>query len=118
LLIRASDDPLEREADRIADRIAGAPGHSTSGGEPECIHDPPGRQRGLTGAVPPSVELALVSPSHPTTSPQYASILVLQQRGQLAISMPGLTQSGGALFLVRPPLGWRPRMDDGYSPMS
>jgi hypothetical protein len=61
LVIGASDDPLEREADRIADQVMAVPAHSRVSGTLLRIQRFSGYAKRQMEAVPASVERALVS---------------------------------------------------------
>lgn len=65
LTIGASNDPLEQEADRIADQVMVAPGHSAVSGTPVKVQRFTGNPSGQTAEVPASVERVLASPGRP-----------------------------------------------------
>jgi len=62
LTIGASNDPLEQEADRIADQVMAAPGHSAVNSTPVKIQRFTGNLSGQTAEAPASVERVLASP--------------------------------------------------------
>jgi Domain of unknown function (DUF4157) len=66
LTIGESDDPLEREADRVADQVLAAPVNSTVSTAPHHIQRFTGQASGGAGMVAPaSVESVLSSPGSP-----------------------------------------------------
>jgi Domain of unknown function (DUF4157) len=66
LTIGASDDPLEREADRIADQILAAPAHPEVGSAPPRIQRFTEQANGQTDmTAPASVDSVLSSPGSP-----------------------------------------------------
>jgi predicted nucleic acid-binding protein len=66
LMIGESDDPLEREADRVADQVLAAPVNSTVSTAPPRIQRFTGQASGGAGMVAPaSVESVLSSPGSP-----------------------------------------------------
>jgi HNH/Endo VII superfamily nuclease toxin with a HHH motif/Domain of unknown function (DUF4157) len=65
LTIGASNDPLELEADRIADQVMAAPAHPTVGSAPPRIQRFTGQAAGQVEAAPPSVDRVLSSPGRP-----------------------------------------------------
>ena len=66
LTIGASNDPLEREADRIADQVMAAPIHSEVGGTPPRIQRFTGQTDGQANmTAPASVDRVLSSPGKP-----------------------------------------------------
>jgi Domain of unknown function (DUF4157) len=65
LVIGASHDPLEREADRVADQVLAAPAHSAVRGTPPRIQRFPGQAIGQMDAVPTSVDRVLASSGRP-----------------------------------------------------
>lgn len=65
LTIGASDDPLEQEADRVADQVMSMPANTSIGTSPPRIQrftDPPSTE---TDVAPPSVDRVLASSGHP-----------------------------------------------------
>ena len=65
LSIGASNDPLEHEADRIADRILAAPAHPAVSGTAPHIQRFAGQATGHAGTTPASVDRVLSSPGRP-----------------------------------------------------
>ena len=65
LTIGASNDPLEREADRIADQVMAAPMHSAVRNAPPRIQRFSGQSNAETAEAPVSVDQALASPGRP-----------------------------------------------------
>ena len=65
LAIGATDDPLEREADRVADQVMAAPAHSAIGGSPPRIQRFTGQGGGHMDRAPASVERVLASSGSP-----------------------------------------------------
>ena len=65
LTIGASNDPLEQEADRIADQVLAAPAHHAVSGAPPRIQRYAGQATGETGTVPLSVDRVLASGGRP-----------------------------------------------------
>lgn len=65
LTIGASNDPLEQEADRIADQVMAVPGHSAVSGTPVKVQCFTGSPSGQTAEAPASVERVLASPGQP-----------------------------------------------------
>jgi hypothetical protein len=65
LAIGATSDPLEREADRVADQVLAAPLHAAVGGTPPRIQRFTGQPIGQMNAVPASVDQALAGPGRP-----------------------------------------------------
>jgi Domain of unknown function (DUF4157) len=61
LSIGVSDDPLEREADRIADQVLAAPAHSALSGAPPHIQRFAGRPTGYVATAPASVNRVLAN---------------------------------------------------------
>jgi Domain of unknown function (DUF4157) len=64
LLVGASNDPLEREADRIADQVLRAPA-AAAGQAPQGIQRFSGESTGQPAAAPARVEQVLASPGRP-----------------------------------------------------
>lgn len=62
--IGASNDPLEQEADRVADQVMAAPAHSPVSGTPPRIQRFAGQRTGQMDAAA-SVDQALASPGRP-----------------------------------------------------
>lgn len=62
LTIGASNDPLEQEADRIADQILATPAHSAISGAAPRIQRYTGQASGETSTAPASVDRVLSSP--------------------------------------------------------
>lgn len=62
LSIGASNDPLEQEADRVADQVLAAPPQSPISGAPPRIQRFTGQASGQSHAAPSSVDRALASP--------------------------------------------------------
>ena len=56
LNIRASDDPLEREAEQVSDQVLMAPAHFPATGQPLNIQRYAGQATEGTDAAPPSVD--------------------------------------------------------------
>jgi uncharacterized protein DUF4157 len=65
LTIGASNDPLEQEADRIAEQVLAAPAHSAMSGTPPRIQRFTGHSTGENGTAPASVDLVLASSGRP-----------------------------------------------------
>lgn len=65
LTIGASNDPLEQEADRLADQVLAAPLNSAVSGAPPRIQRFSGQSNGQMDAAPASVEQVLASPGRP-----------------------------------------------------
>lgn len=65
LTIGASNDPLELEADRVADQVLAAPLNSAVSGALPRIQRVSGQSNGQTDAVPPSVDRVLASSGRP-----------------------------------------------------
>ena len=65
LAIGASHDPLELEADRVANQVMAAPAHSAVRGTPPRIQRFSGQATGQTGTAPASVDQVLASPARP-----------------------------------------------------
>lgn len=65
LTIGASNDPLEQEADRVADQVIAAPAHSYLNGIPPRIQRVTGHATGQTDLAPASVDRVLASPGRP-----------------------------------------------------
>jgi Domain of unknown function (DUF4157) len=65
LTIGASNDPLELEADRVADEVLAAPAHSTVGGIPRLIQRYTGQTTGGAETAPASLESVLASSGKP-----------------------------------------------------
>jgi outer membrane protein OmpA-like peptidoglycan-associated protein len=66
LAIGSTDDPLEQEADRVADQVMAAPAHSIVGGTPPRIQHFTGQTDGQADiAAPTSVDHVLSSPGRP-----------------------------------------------------
>jgi hypothetical protein len=65
LSIGASNDPLEREADRVADQVLAAPAHSAVSGAPLRIQRFSGQSNQQMDPAPASVDRALVSSGRP-----------------------------------------------------
>ena len=61
LTIGASHDPLEQEADRVAEQVMAAPAHSVVSGAPPRIQRFTGHATGKNDAAPPSVDRVLAS---------------------------------------------------------
>lgn len=61
LAIGASDDPLEQEADRVADQVLARPANSTVSAAPPRIQRYTGQATGETGTAPASVDHVLAS---------------------------------------------------------
>jgi hypothetical protein len=69
LSIGSSSDPLEREADRIADQVVNAPAHSTIGGAPLQIQRSAGQHSSTSAeTAPASVDTVLASGGEPLES--------------------------------------------------
>ncbi len=65
LAIGAADDPLEREADRVADQVMAAPAHSQVSGGPVRIQRFTGQGGGPMDRAPASVERVLAGSGRP-----------------------------------------------------
>lgn len=65
LAIGASDDPLEQEADRVADQVLAMPENSTVSSAPPRIQRYTGQATGETGTAPASVDRVLASSGRP-----------------------------------------------------
>ena len=65
LTIGASNDPLEREADRVADQVFATPTRSAVSAAPPRIQRLSGQPAGQVDATPASVDRALASPGRP-----------------------------------------------------
>jgi hypothetical protein len=65
LTIGASNDPLEQEADRVADQILAAPAHAAVSGAPPHIQRYTGQATGQADSAPASVGRVLASPGRP-----------------------------------------------------
>ena len=65
LTIGASNDPLEREADRVADRVLAAPAHPAVSAAPPRIQRFTGHATGENGMAPASVDRVLAGPGRP-----------------------------------------------------
>ena len=65
LTISASNDPLEQEADRVADQVLAAPAHSGISGAPPHIQRFAGEAPQHTATAPASVDRVLASPGRP-----------------------------------------------------
>ncbi|MDP2782637.1 DUF4157 domain-containing protein, partial [Devosia sp.] len=65
LAIGASSDPLEREADRVADQVLATPAHSVVSGAPLYIQRFAGQPTGQMDTAPASVDQTLASPGRP-----------------------------------------------------
>ena len=65
LSIGASNDPLEREADRVADQVMAASAHSAVSGAPPRIQRFAGQATGQADTAPASVDRVLASPGRP-----------------------------------------------------
>jgi len=63
LSIGASNDPLEQEADRVADQVLAAPAHPAVSGVPPRIQRFTGQSSGHTDTAPASVDRVLASSS-------------------------------------------------------
>ncbi len=69
LTIGASNDPLEQEADRVADQVLAASAHSAVSGAPPRILRFVGQSTGQADAAPASVDRVLASPGRPLDPP-------------------------------------------------
>ena len=65
LAIGASNDPLEQEADRVADQVLAAPANPAVSGAPPHIQRFTGQPSAPTGTAPASVDRVLASPGRP-----------------------------------------------------
>jgi hypothetical protein len=65
LSIGASNDPLEQEADRVADQVLAAPAHSAVSDATPSIQRFTGQSTGDEGTAPPSVDHVLASSGRP-----------------------------------------------------
>jgi hypothetical protein len=65
LMIGGSNDPLEQEADRIADHVSATPPHSAVGGAPPRIQHSVGQVTEGADTAPASVDRALANPGRP-----------------------------------------------------
>jgi len=68
LAIRASNDPLEQEADRVADQVLAAPAHPAVKRASPNIQRSTGPATGVASAAPASVEHVLASSGRPLDS--------------------------------------------------
>jgi len=68
LTIGSSNDPLEREADRVAAQVMAAPAHPAVGVAPPHIQRSPGSMAQGIGLAPASVDRVLASPGSPLDS--------------------------------------------------
>jgi len=68
LAIGAADDPLEREADRVADQVMAGPAHSAVSGVPPRIHRFSRQGGGQMDRAPASVERVLARSGSPLES--------------------------------------------------
>lgn len=68
LIIGATNDPLEREADRVADHVLAAPSHSVLSVALPRILRFTGHSTGENGTAPASVDRVLASPGRPLES--------------------------------------------------
>lgn len=69
LTIGASNDPLEREADRVAEQVMAASTHSVAKSAPPFIRRSAGQANQGTDIAPDSVEQVLASPGKPLDPP-------------------------------------------------
>lgn len=65
LTIGVSNDPLEQEADRVADQVLAAPAHSAVSGSAPRIQRFTGQAAGDAGTVPASVDRVLSGTGRP-----------------------------------------------------
>ena len=65
LTIGASNDPLEQEADRVAEQVLATPAHHAVSGAPPHIQRYAGQATGQTNTAPASVERVLARPGRP-----------------------------------------------------
>jgi len=66
LVVGSADDPLEREADRVAEQVTAPPrGRLTVGEAPPCIQRAAVQPIGGDGVAPPSVARAVATPGRP-----------------------------------------------------
>ena len=65
LTIGASNDPLEQEADRVAEQVLAAPAHSAVGSAPPRIQRYTGQATEGTNTAPASVDQVLATPGRP-----------------------------------------------------
>lgn len=65
LTIGASNDPLEQEADRVADQVLAAPANPAVSGAPPRIQRFMGQPSAVAGTAPASVDRVLASPGRP-----------------------------------------------------
>ena len=65
LSIGASDDPLEQEANRVAEQVLAAPARAAVGGAPMRIQRFTGSPRGETSTAPDSVDRVLAGSGRP-----------------------------------------------------
>jgi hypothetical protein len=65
LSIGASNDPLEQEADRVADQVMAAPAHSAVSHATPSIQRFTGQSTGDQGTAPPSIDRVLASSGRP-----------------------------------------------------
>jgi hypothetical protein len=77
LSVGSSSDPLEREADRIADQVLARPGAAAIAPAPVSVRRFSGAQSAATNAAPPSVEHALAGAGQPLDR---ATRSVMEQR--------------------------------------
>ena len=65
LAIGASNDPLEQEADRVADQVLAAPAHPAVGSAPPRIQRYTGQATERTNTAPATVDQVLATPGRP-----------------------------------------------------
>ena len=65
LTIGASNDPLEQEADRVADQVLAAPTNPAASGVPPHIQRSPGQPSAPADTAPASIDHALAGPGSP-----------------------------------------------------
>ena len=69
LVIGASNDPLEQEADRVADQVLAAQANPAVSGAPPHIQRYTGQPSAAAGTAPASVDRVLASPGVPLATP-------------------------------------------------
>ena len=69
LAVGASNDPLEQEADRVANQVLAAPAHSVGGGAPSRIQRFAEQSAGQVDTAPASVARVLASSGRPLEPP-------------------------------------------------
>ena len=65
LMIGASNDPLEQEADRVADQVLASPAHPAISAAPSCIQSYSGEGSAVVATAPASVDRVLANSGSP-----------------------------------------------------